>query len=178
MTLLTLSTLLDEFDIAQRYSASLTAGLDDAQVAWRPDENSSAMAWHLGHQGAVTHYMVRNLTAAEAPFDASFDKVFDSATPEPARGDLPPLAEIVGYREAIAASTRRVITKIADGDVGAPEQLQRVAARLMAGVIDHEYQHAKWVEEVRGTFLDTEAPAPQSANTVLVDGYWMINDGQ
>ncbi|MGI9616917.1 MAG: DinB family protein [Acidimicrobiales bacterium] len=175
MAAISLADLLDEHDSAQSYSIDLTRDLDASQVAWRPDENSSAIGWHLGHQAAVNHYMVRNLTAAEVSFDEAFDKVFDSATPERLRGDLPSIEDTIDYRRAIAASTRRVISRIDDGDVGAPEQLHRVAVRLMCGVIDHEYQHAKWIEEVRALFADAPPPAPGSRRLMNVDGYWMID---
>lgn len=175
MPSVSLADLLDEHRIAQAYSIALTDDLDAGQVSWRPDENSSAIGWHLGHQGAVNHYMVRNLTAAEVTFDEAFDKVFDSATPEPYRGDLPALDDTIAYRQAIAASTRTVVTRIANGDVGAPTQLHRVADRLMCSVIDHEYQHAKWIEEVRNLFVDTPPPIPASRRLVEIDGYWMID---
>lgn len=171
---ISLVDLLDEYRVAQAYSLALTDDLDDGQIEWRPDENSSAIGWHLGHQAAVNHYMVRNLTAAEVSFDEAFDKVFDSATSEPLRGDLPSRSEIAGYRQAIATSTRMVVTRIANGEVGAALQLHRVAERLMCGVIDHEYQHAKWIEEVRGSFVDTPPPVPESSRLIEVEGYWMI----
>lgn len=174
MSELTLTDLLDEFASAQSYTAALVDGLDDGQINWRPDEMSSAIGWHLGHQGAVNHYMVRNLTAAEVSFDQAFDKVFDSATPEPARGDLPPLDQIMGYRRAIAGSTRSVIERIDRGEVGAPAQLTRIAVGLMTATINHEYQHSKWVEEVRSTMTSEPAPTPQSDRLVQVDGYWML----
>ena len=170
-----LADLIEEHRLAQAYSTSLVADLGAEQIAWRPNENSSAIGWHLGHQGAVNHYMVRNLTAAEVTFDEAFDKIFDSATPEPYRGELPSLDEIVGYRQAIADSTAAVIARIGNGDVGAPTQLERVAQRLMCSVIDHEYQHAKWIEEVRNSLVDTAAPKPPSSRLVAVDGYWMID---
>lgn len=173
-TEVSLADLLVEHRLAQAYSLSLVEGLSAEQIAWRPNENSSAIGWHLGHQGAVNHYMVRNLTAAEVTFDEAFDKVFDSATPEPYRGELPALDEIVAYRQAIADSTAGVITRIGNGDVGAPTQLERVARRLMCSVIDHEYQHAKWVGEVRDSLIETFAPMPQSNRLIDVDGYWMI----
>lgn len=174
-TQLSLADLIEEHRLAQAYSTSLVEGLDADQIAWRPNENSSAIGWHLGHQGAVNHYMVRNLTAAEVTFDEAYDKVFDSATPEPYRGELPSLDEIVAYRTAIATSTAGVIARIGNGDVGAPAQLTRVAQRLMSSVIDHEYQHAKWIEEVRNSLIDTAAPTPASNRLVDVNGYWMID---
>ncbi|NND76280.1 MAG: DinB family protein [Ilumatobacter sp.] len=171
---LSLPDLLAEHAAAQAYSLALVDDLTADELAWRPHEHSSPIAWHLGHQAAVNHYLVRNLTAAEPSFDADLDAVFDSATPEPARGGLPPLAEIVAYRDAIAGSTREVITRIGDAQVGAPAQLARIADRLMRAVIDHEYQHAKWVEEVRATMRDDPAPGPASTQLVAVEGYWML----
>gem|GEM_PF-5867611 len=38
----------------------------------------------------------------------------------------------------------------------------------------HEYQHAKWIGEVRDTFLDTPAPDPANSNLAQIDGYWMV----
>ena len=174
MTELPLSDLLDEFDAAQAYSLALVEGLTAEQVAWRPNADSSAITWHLGHQGAVAHYMVRNLTAAEVSFDPAFDSVFDSATPEPERGNLPPLEDIITYRESIATSTRRVIERIDQGDVGAPEQLTLVARGLLTSVVTHEYQHAKWIGEVRSTMLDAGLPIPSSQRLVEIDGYWIL----
>lgn len=169
-----LSDLLAEYDVATDYSLGLVDGLDPTDVAWRPDENSSSMAWHLGHQGVVGHFMMRNLTAAEVSFSADFDAVFDSATPEPGRGSLPPLDEIVEYRRSISGSIHRVIDMIDRGEVGAPDQLRIIATGLLTAVVNHEYQHAKWVGEVRDTMTDLPAPAPVSTRLVDVEGYWMV----
>lgn len=171
---LSLQDLLSEYDAARAYSLALVDDLDDEQVAWRPNENSSAIGWHLGHQAAVNHYMVRNLTAAEVTFNADFDAIFDSATPEQGRGELPALTEIAAYRRAIADSTHSVINRIAAGDVGAPEQLSLIADGLLRGIVNHEYQHATWVREVRDSMLDTPSPLPDSSGIVDVEGYWMI----
>lgn len=173
---LDLADLLVEYSAALDYSLALVEGLTDKQIAWRPDENSSAIGWHLGHQAAVNHFMVRNLTAAEVSFDKNFDALFDSATPEPGRGVLPPLGEIVAYRTQIAASTRSVIERISSGDVGAPVQLARIADGLLRAVTNHEYQHATWVGEVRNTFIDTPIPTPASERVIDVEGYWMVGE--
>ena len=100
--------------------------------------------------------------------------MFDSATPEPARGDLPALDAIIGYRNAIAASTHRVIGRIDAGDVGAPSQLRAVAEVLLRAVVNHEYQHDTWIAEVRAGLTDDPAPAPASQQLIDVDGYWML----
>ena len=167
--------LLDEYDISTAYSLALIEGLDSDNLHWRPDENSSAIAWHLGHQGAVGHFMLRNLTAAEVSFNADFDAVFDSATPEPGRGGLPSIDEIIDYRKSVSESVHRVIGRIDAGDVGAPEQLQAIATGLICAVVNHEYQHAKWVGEVRDTMIDAPLPTPASERLIDVDGYWMID---
>lgn len=166
--------LLDEYSLAQSFSLALVAGLGADEVAWRPHESSSSMAWHLGHQAAVNHYMVRNLTAAEVTFDRRFDAVFDSATPEPERGALPPLEEIVDYRDKIARSTVATITRIAAGDVGAPRQLAAIADGMLRAIVNHEYQHATWIGEVRSTMTETPAPTPESSRLVVVDGHHML----
>ncbi|MGI9607223.1 MAG: DinB family protein [Acidimicrobiales bacterium] len=171
---LSLHDLLDEHVVASAYSIDLISGLDSSQTHWRPNKNSSAIAWHLGHQGVVNHFMLRNLTAAEKTFDAAFDSVFDSATAEPARGDLPPLDEIVDYRNAISESTRRVVGLIESGDVGAPNQLPLIAEGMLLAIINHEYQHAKWIGEVRSSMIDLHAPSPLSNRLIQVDGYYMI----
>jgi len=170
-----LHPLVDAYKSAQSYSLDLVAGLASDEVSWRPSEASSSIAWHLGHQGAVNHYLVRNLTAAETSFNTRFDAVFDSATPEPKRGDLPSLDEIVSYRGQIAASTLATIDKIASGDVGAPAQLSAIATAMLHAIINHEYQHAKWIGEVRARFTDLPAPLPSDSRLVTVDGYYMVD---
>ncbi len=171
---LSLDELIAEAEVARSYSVALIDGLSEAQVQWRPDENSSAMAWHLGHQAAVTHYLVRNLTAAEPSMAPEFDAVFDSATEEPQRGDLPPLDEILDYRTSIAASATATLRRIGAGEVGAPEQLSVIADGLLRAVINHEYQHAKWVGEVRATMTDDPAPEPKSSRLISIEGYWLV----
>ena len=85
----TLRDLLDELDRALTYTDDLQVGLTPEQIAWRPEAESSAIGWHLGHQPAVAHYMLRNLIAAEPRIDADIDALMDSATPERHRGALP-----------------------------------------------------------------------------------------
>lgn len=170
-----IEVLLEEYDAARAWTSALVADLDDDQLRWRAGEQASAIGWHLGHQAAVNHYLVRNLTAAEPTFSARFDALFDSATPEPDRGVLPDRDEIQDYRDRIAASTHTTIGRIVDGRVGAPAQLARVAEGLLRAVINHEYQHDAWVLEVRETLTDRPAPAPPSGRLVEVEGYWMVD---
>jgi hypothetical protein len=169
-----LAGLLEQYEAARRWSHSLIADLDDEQLQWRPDEQASAIAWHLGHQAAVNHHLVRNLVAAEPSFAPELDVVFDSATPEPARRDLPGRDRILAYRDQVAASTRATIDRVATGQVGAPDQLAVVAEALLRVVINHEYQHDAWVLEVRSSLTDRPAPMPTSTELIEVDGYWMI----
>lgn len=171
-----IGSLLVEHAASQAYSLSLIQGLDPNQVNWRPNNNSSAIGWHLGHQAAVVHYLVRNLTAAEPSVDVSFDRLFDSATPEPERGSLPPLKEILEYRAAINTHKDTILNRIADDAGSSPKQLAVVGKRLLLSLIDHDYQHAKWIEEVRNQFLADRMPGPVSNLVDQVDGYWMIQD--
>jgi hypothetical protein len=171
---LDLPGLLSELRSARDYSESLVAALDPDQIAWRPHVDSSAIGWHLGHQSFVAHVMLRNLTAAEPSIDPALDRLFDSATPEPARGDLPPLAELLGYRRAVARSTETTIGRIVAGEVGAPEQLSIVAAGLLRAVVNHEYQHDAWIAEVRAGLTDAPAPVPVSNRLTLIEGYWVL----
>ena len=171
---LTLPDLLGELELARGWSHALVADLDPDQVAWRPHEESSAIAWHLGHQAVVAHFMIRNLTAAEPSFDPVLDRLFDSATEEPDRGALPALDELMAYRTSIAESVDRTIRRIDAGDMGAPEQLSIVAATLLRSLVYHEYQHATWMREVRETLTDTPSPEPESQRLTNIQGYWML----
>ncbi len=171
----TLAELLTEFDRALVHTEELWTDLSESEVAWRPDENSSAIGWHLGHQAAVAHFMVRNLTAAEPSPDPELDGLMDSATPERQRGDLPPAARIDAYRRAVAERVRFRIGEIDAGNVGAPAQLRLVAATLLVAVINHEYQHDRWIGEVRNEQLGHDLPPiPQSPLLQLVDGYAVV----
>jgi DinB superfamily len=171
---LTVDELLDEYRFARRYCSALVEALTADQLYWRPHEHSSAIAWHLGHQAAVAHYLVRNLTAAEPPIDGDLDRLFDSATPEPARGDLPDIDRLRTYRDEAAARVETTMTRIADGELGAPAQLPMIAAVVLRAVVNHEYQHGQWIREVRDTFTDVPAPPPESARLVVVDGYHVL----
>jgi hypothetical protein len=97
MSAASLAELLVEYDRARAYTRDLWSDLSEDEVRWRPHANFSAIGWHLGHQPAVAHFMVRNLTAAEASLDAELDALMDAATGEPDRGDLPTLDRIVDY---------------------------------------------------------------------------------
>ena len=175
MTQPTIEDLLDEYDRALDYSDSLWLDLTEEEVHWRPHEESSAIGWHLGHQPAVAHYMVRNLTAAEPSPDPDLDRLMDSATPERDRGDLPPLDRLRAYREAVADRVRFRIGAIASGDVGAPAQLGLVARGLLVAVINHEYQHDQWIGEVRSGDLGKELPPrPTSPLLSTIDGYLVV----
>lgn len=178
MTLPSLPDLLDEYDRAVGYTADLTVDLSAEEIAWRPDAESSAIGWHLGHQAAVAHYLVRNLTAAEPEIDPELDRLMDSATPERRRGDLPALQRIVEYRAAVADRVRYRLGAIDAGDVGAPAQLRVIATTLLVAVINHEYQHAKWIGEVRVDAHGKALPAkPTSDHLSVIDGYLVVQPG-
>lgn len=171
----TIADLLIEYDRALAYTADLHAGLTPAQVAWRAGEDASGIGWHLGHQPAVAHFMVRNLTAAEASIDAELDALMDSATPEAHRGALPDLDRLLAYRDAVAERVRFRIGQIDDGNVGAPSQLRFIAHTLLTSVINHEYQHDKWIGEVRRDVHGLDLPPePTSPWLSTLDGYTVV----
>lgn len=176
MSTATISELLSEYDRAISYTKDLWSDLTTDEVHWRPNENSSAIGWHLGHQPAVAHFMVRNLTAAEPSPDPELDGLMDSATEEADRGDLPDLARLGDYRDAVAERVRFRIGNIESGAVGAPTQLRIIAKTLLVAVINHEYQHDKWIGEVRNeTFGKAIPPDPNSDRLALVDGYLVVD---
>jgi len=170
-----LHDLLIDYDRALAYSHALTADLTDAEVRWRADSESSAIGWHLGHQAAVAHFMVRNLTAAEPPVDAAMDRLMDSATPERDRGDLPDLTTITAYRAAVAERVHFRLANIDSGNVGAPDQLRSIAKGMVTALINHEYQHAKWIGEVRSAVHQRDLPDdPTSELLTKLDGYLIL----
>ena len=171
-----LTDLLTEFDRALDYTDELWTDLGADEVVWRPREESSAIGWHLGHQAAVAHFMVRNLTAAEPSPDPELDPLMDSATPERQRGALPPVDRIATYRRAVADRVRFRVAAIDRGEVGAPEQLRLIATTLLVAVVNHEYQHDRWIGEVRSEELGRALPAaPSSPLLATVDGYTVIS---
>ena len=175
MTDLTLARLLDEYDTALGYTHSLVDDLTADEIVWRPHADSSAIGWHLGHQAAVAHFMLRNLTAAEPELDPELDRLMDSATAEADRGDLPDLDRLLGYRAEIADRVRFRVGMIDRGEVGAPAQLRMIAHNLLVAVINHEYQHDKWIGEVRAEAHGRDLP-PDPASDLLstVDGYLVV----
>jgi len=119
--------------------------------------------------------MVRNLTAAEPPIDDRLDRLMDGATAEPDRGDLPGLDALRSYRATAVERLRFRIGNIASGDVGAPRQLGHIAVGLLLAVINHEYQHSKWIGEVRSRDLGHALPEPPSSALLTeIDGYLVV----
>jgi hypothetical protein len=170
-----LDELVEELHRAWAFTDALWLDLTDEEVRRRPNENSSAIGWHLGHQAAVAHFMVRNLLAAEPSPDAELDALMDSATPEPARGELPDGARLLRFRAAVSERVMVRVDAIRSGDVGAPEQLSVVAAGLVRALVNHEYQHDQWIGEVRsGEFGRSLPPRPVSPLLTVLDGYAVL----
>lgn len=170
-----LPDLLREFDRAVGYSDSLWHDLTLDEVLWRPSPDFSPIGWHLGHQAAVSHYLVRNLVAAEPSLDPELDALMDSITPEAERGALPSLERLRDYRHASADRVRFRVEEIRTGAVGAPAQLRRVAVGMITAIINHEYQHAQWIGEVREHHLGNTLPErPTSDLLVEIDGYLVV----
>lgn len=172
---LDLRELLVEYDRALDHTDRLWLDLDEADVHWRPVPDSSAIGWHLGHQAAVAHFMLRNLTAAQPSPDPGLDGLMDSATPERERGELPGIERLRRYRSAVADAVRSGIADIDEGRVGAPNQLRSIAATALTAIVNHEYQHSTWIGEVRQDQLGHRLPEPpQSPLLTLVDGYVIL----
>jgi len=170
-----LETLLVEYDRALGYTDALWVDLDPDEIVWRPNEQSSAIGWHLAHQAAVGHFMLRNLTAAQPRLDPELESLADSATAEIDRGDLPDPARISALRSGVAEAVHSGVSTIAAGDVGAPAQLSFIAQTLLIAVINHEYQHSKWIGEVRtGPLGHNLPPDPESEHLAVIDGYHVI----
>lgn len=170
-----LASLLDEYDRALAHTDALWTDLTAEQIAWRESDEASGIGWHLGHQAAVAHYMVRNLTAAEPAIDAELDHLMDSATAERERGDLPGRDRIAAYRTIVAERVRFRVGNIASGDVGAPEQLSIIAHTMLVAIINHEYQHSRWIGEIRGDVHGLVVPElPTSERLTVVDGYAVV----
>jgi hypothetical protein len=169
--------LLTEYDRARDYTDRLWTDLPEDEIRWRPSVNSSAIGWHLGHQAHVAHFMVRNLTAAEPSPDPSLDALMDSACPEPGRGGLPDLDRLDAFRLAVAERVHARMTDISHGRVGAPGQLRIVAGHLLVTLINHEYQHDKWIGEVRSRDLGRALPPDSdSPRLTVIDGYTVIRE--
>jgi hypothetical protein len=173
-----LRELLIEYDRARAYTDTLWRDLSSEEVKWRPTPNSSAIGWHLGHQAHVAHSMLRNLTAAaEASPNPALDALMDSANPEPGRGNLPSLDQLAAFRAAVAARIHAQMTAIDAGDVSAPAQQRTVGRHVLTLLINHEYQHDRWIGEVRQHDLGHPLPPePASARLTLVDTYLTLAD--
>ena len=177
-----LDPLLAEYDRALAHTDALWTDLSDDDVRWRPHDDFSPIGWHLGHQAAVAHFMVRNLTAAEPSPDPALDALMDSATPERERGGsvggrlvLPDIERLRRYREGVADRVRFRIGNIAAGQVGAPEQLRVIACGLLTAIVNHEYQHSQWIAEVRRDHLDLASSAPPTSPLLTrLDGYTVL----
>ena len=107
-----LRALLNDYEGALSYTDLLWRDLSNYHVTWRPHEHSSAIGWHLGHQAAVAHFMIRNLTAAEPSPDPGLEGLMDSATDEQYRGHLPDLERLTAYRSAVSERVRHRIGEI------------------------------------------------------------------
>lgn len=173
---MTLHDLLAEYDRSLAYTEDLWHDLTLEEIHWRPSSDSSAIGWHLGHQPAVAHFMVRNLTAAEPSIDPELDRLMDAVTPEPDRGDLPDLDRLVAYRNTVAERVRFRVGNIDRGEVGAPAQLRAIAETMLTAIINHEYQHSKWVGEVRTEQFGHALPDPPVSDLIAeVEGYFMVS---
>lgn len=170
-----IAELLAEYDRARAYTDALWRDLSTDELQWRPEEEFSPIGWHLGHQAHVAHFMVRNLTAAEPSPMPDLDGVMDSANPEKLRLPLPTAARLGEFRDTVAERVHVRLEAIGAGDVGAPAQLTIIARTLLTAIINHEYQHDRWIGEVRAGSLGRPLPdEPVSDRLQTVDGYLVV----
>jgi len=170
-----IAELLAEYDRARAYTDELWRDLSVEELHWRPHEEFSPIGWHLGHQAHVAHFMVRNLTAAEPSPMPDLDDVLDSANPERLRLPLPTPARLGEFRDTVAERVHARLEAIGAGAVGAPAQLKIVAQTLLVAIVNHEYQHDKWIGEVRGDDLARPLPeGPASDRLQTVDSYLVV----
>lgn len=167
-------TLRQQYDLARCYTASLYDDLSEVEAQWRPSPKSSSIAWHLGHQAAVNHFLLRNLIDAEQSPYPAFDPLFDSANPEENRGDLPALAEIISYRDAVAQRTHEYIERALAGNRPAANQLAQALGPILCSIINHEYQHDCWAREMRAMIGRDKPDVVLSDLVRQVDGFWML----
>ncbi|KAB8194955.1 DinB family protein [Nonomuraea phyllanthi] len=167
--------LLAEYDRARAYTDELWRDLTAEELHWRPEQNFSPIGWHLGHQAHVAHFMIRNLTAAEPSPAPDLDDLMDSANPEANRLPLPDPRRLAGFRATVGERVHARMNAIGAGDVGAPAQLKIVAQTLLMAIINHEYQHDRWIGEVRNRDLGHALPDdPTSDLITTVDGYLVV----
>lgn len=172
-----LAGLLDEYDRARAYTDTLWQDLPEEEIRWRPRTEFSPIGWHLGHQAAVAHFLLRNLIAAEPGPDAGLESFMDSANPQASRGDLPAVGRIADYRAAVAERVHVRLRDIDEGRVAAPNQLRIVGRHVLIALINHEYQHDQWISEVRQRGLGHDLPSrPDSPRLTESDGYTVVDD--
>lgn len=168
--------LLVEYDRALAWTDQLWSDLTEGEIKWRPDDDASAIGWHLGHQPTVAHYMVRNLIAAEPRLDADLEYLADSATATQERGAIPDPDHLRGFRTHASSRIRTRLVDVAHGTSGAPEQMALVGQTVLMAVINHEYQHSTWIGEVRSQQLGHNLPeVPESRLISMIDGYPVID---
>ncbi|MEU4234997.1 DinB family protein [Nonomuraea sp. NPDC026600] len=167
--------LLAEYDRARAYTDELWRDLTVEELHWRPEQNFSPIGWHLGHQAHVAHFMVRNLTAAEPSPAPDLGDLMDSANPEANRLPLPDPRRLADFRATVGERVHARMNAIGAGDVAAPAQLKIVAQTLLMTIINHEYQHDRWIGEVRNRDLGHALPDdPISDLITTVDGYLVV----
>ena len=172
----TVAELLAEYDRARAFTDELWRDLSPEEVVWRPNDDSSAIGWHLGHQAHVAHFMVRNLTAAEPSPDPELDELMDSSYPERFRGALPTVERLAVFRSTVAERVHARLGDIAGRRTSSPDQMTVVGTHLLTALINHEYQHDQWIGEVRARDLGHPLPDDPSTDAVRrIDGYLVLD---
>lgn len=85
---------------------------------------------------------------------------------------------IESFRGDVARRVKFRVGNINRGHVEAPTQLRSIAVVMMTSIINHEYQHNKWIGEVRNDQFGRAVPeVPESELLDEIDGYPVIQLG-
>lgn len=147
-----------ESGLAARYSAtraltaSLAAGLSDADATIQPFPDASPAKWHLAHTSWFFEtFILRDSVPGYRPFDETYAFLFNSyyegegeRHDRPRRGMLsrPALADILDYRAFVDEALLRALPALAPG-----------ALDLVELGINHEQQHQElFLTDILATF--------------------------
>jgi hypothetical protein len=151
---------------APRLHPTPCGGSQLEEVSWRPTPDSSAIGWHLGRARRSLHAGTSAPPTSPGPAHA----LMDSASLNPA-AETCQLDQLAAFRRG--RSTR--IHALDDCHRRSrcrrtPRSNRTVGRHLLTLLINHEYQHDRWIGEVRSD-LPRTAAGPSGACLTLVDNY-------
>jgi hypothetical protein len=173
----TLLELLAEYARALAYTDSLRSDLTPDEVRWRPNELSSPIGWHLGHQATIAHFIMRNMGGVTEPSPApDIEPMMDSTSPVLLRGQLPDLDRLIRLRTTVADRVQTRIATIAGGTGPGAAPMRSIGAALLISMINHEYHHDQWIAQVRSKGLGHELPDPPASEFLSAQDHFLVID--